>query len=88
MESKNWSFERRKDGEKQILGKPDLREDFTVSWWNGGGKLVSRIMVNPELKQFLETKPDIFVYGEALVGRLTKEVSLEGYDTFIHKAEK
>ena len=70
------------------MGKPELREDFTVSWWNGGGKMMSRITVNPELKQFIETKPDIFVYGEAQVVRITKEMSLEGYNTIIHKAGK
>ena len=59
-----------------------------MSWWNGDGKLMSRTMVNPELKQFLETNPDIFAYGEAQVERITKEMSLEGYNTIIHKAEK
>ena len=35
-------------------------------WWNGGGMMRSRTASNPELLALLATKPDIFVYGEAL----------------------
>ena len=88
IEKQESEFGRRDDKEREIGGKPDIREEFRVSWWNGGGKMMSRITVNPELKQFLDTKPDIFVYGEAQVVRITKEMSLEGYNTIIHKAGK
>ena len=58
-----------------------------ISWWNGGGKVVARLKVNPVLNQYLKTKPDIFAYGEALVSQDTKEMKLEGYNTIIHKAK-
>ena len=77
-----------KEKEKKRIGKKDKREEITVSWWNGGGKMMSRIMVNPELNKFLATKPDIFVYGEAQVERVSKKLSLDGYKTIVHKAEK
>ena len=57
------------DGEEEYeekAGKRGKNEKMTVSWWNGGGKLIPRMKVNPVLKKYLETKPDIFVYGEAL----------------------
>ena len=38
--------------------------ELLVSWWNGGGRLVPRIEVNPELKTHLATKPDIYIYGD------------------------
>ena len=59
---------------------------MTVSWWNGGGKLIPRLKVNPELRKYLDTKPDIFVYGEALIYRRTKEINIDGYITIVHKA--
>ena len=43
----------------------ESNSQFMVSWWNGGGGLLKRIKINPELKDFLELKPNIFVYGES-----------------------
>ena len=59
-----------------------------MAWWNGGGKLAPRIKANPELQKFLATQPDIFVYGEALVVKKTKEIALDGYNAIVHKAQK
>ena len=61
---------------------------FTLSRWNGGGKLVPRLRVNPGLRKFLETTPDIFCYGEALVFKRTLEMDLPEYKYMVHKAEK
>ena len=36
--------------EEKMLGTRDKREDITATWWNGGGKLITRIIVNPVLK--------------------------------------
>ena len=73
--------------EEEVIGKLDKTAEMTVSWWNGGGKISSRIMVNPVLQQFLTTKPDIFAYGEAQAVRVTKEMSIAGYKTIIRKAK-
>ena len=43
--------------------------------------------MNPVLLQFLETKPDIFVYGEALIYKRAKELKIVGYETIVHKAQ-
>ena len=65
-------------------GKEVYREQWElikISWWNGGGKLIQRVTVNPVLKEFLNEKPDIFAYGESLILRSTKELKLDGYKT-------
>ena len=62
--------------------------ELLVAWWNGGGKLVPRVKANPELQKFLATQPDIFVYGEALVTKMTKEIKINGYKAIVHKAQK
>ena len=64
------------------------KDNFIISWWNGGGKLVARPGVNPGLRKFLETTPDIFAYGEALVFRRTREINLQKYNCILHKSEK
>ena len=61
---------------------------LTIAWWNGGGKIVPRLKTNPGLQEFISTRPDIFVYGEALVTKKTKETNIPGYKTIIHKAHK
>ena len=43
------------------------KSKMTVSWWNGGGKLIPSLKVNPELSKYLDTNPDIFAHGEALI---------------------
>ena len=71
-------------------GKEGYREQWKlikISWWNGGGKLIQRVTVNPVLKEFLNEKPDIFAYGESLIFRSTKELKLDGYKTIVHRAQ-
>ena len=60
------------------------KDEFIISWWNGGGKLVPRLSVNPKLRKFLDTTPDIFAYGEALVFRRTQGINLPDYDCILH----
>ena len=58
---------------------------LTVLYWNGGGCMVSRLCVNPELKLVLSTKPDIFVYAETLLFTIpgsTLTRSLQDYDCY------
>ena len=78
----------REEDVKEKTGKRDEKGKMIVSWWNGGGKLVPRMTVNLVLKQYLETKADIFVYGEALIYRSIKEINLNGYIAITHKAQK
>ena len=50
-----------KDRVKQKVGLGEL----VISWWNGGGRLVSRIEVNPELRAHLAMK-QIYLSMESL----------------------
>ena len=64
-------------GRTKIRGKQMVAlSELVISWWNGGGRLVSRIEVNPELRAYLATKPDIFVYGESMVYKKTQKVNV------------
>ena len=38
---------------------------LTIGWWNGGGGIVKRLSVNPGLKEFIKTKPNIWTYAES-----------------------
>ena len=38
---------------------------FRFCWWNGGGKIRSRLKTNPLLGKLLLKEPDVFIYGEA-----------------------
>ena len=57
---------KKKQIEKETKEEKKMKElgNLVTTWWNGGGRLVSRIEVNPELRVYLATKPDIFVYGD------------------------
>ena len=56
-----------------------------IGWWNGGGGILRRLKVNPGLKQFLNSKHDIFTYGESL-STSSQGLSLEGYNYFLHRS--
>ena len=58
---------------------------FKVCWWNGGGSIQLRLSTNPELRNFLETKPDIFSYGETC-SPSSVGLNINGYATYLHKA--
>ena len=62
--------------------------EMVVSWWNGGGRLIPRIRVNPELTKFISTKPDIFVYGESLTYRFKQSITIPGYKVILHTAKR
>ena len=58
---------------------------LTLTYWNGGGCMLSRLSVNPELKLLLSTQPDIFVYAENLLFSkrgLTRSPILQRYDCY------
>ena len=65
------------------LVKPS--ETLSIGWYNGGGGILKRLKVNPGLNKFLDTKPDIFTYGESLVTS-SQGLSLEGYNFFLHRS--
>ena len=69
---------------KIVIGDP--RPEMKIVWWNGGGKVIQRLKVNPVLQQLLETKPDMFVYGEALIYKSANELKLDGYEMIVHIA--
>ena len=56
-------------------------------WWNGGGKIKSRLESNPVLLKLInKTRADIFAYGEALLSSQLN-VNLDGYWCYLHKAK-
>ena len=85
---KSWASKKVEDAGKQKVESKRKGVGTKIMWWNGGGKLTSRIKVNPGLKQLLENKPDIFAYGEALMYEATKELEIQGYRAIVHKSEK
>ena len=58
---------------------------FKICFWNGGGKIQTRLKTNPELRNFLTRKPDIFVYGET--GPTPQGLSISGYTCYVHKSK-
>ena len=99
---KNWKDEEKAEGTSECKVGTNKKDDetsgqmwetskkeevTTILWWNGGGKLISRLAVNPVLKDFLDKKPDIFAYGESLVFRRKKDLKLLGYKVIVHKAQ-
>ena len=50
---------------------------FTIGWWNGGGGVRKRLIVNPGLKEFISTKPDIWTYSESGITN-SQNLSLDG----------
>ena len=62
-------------------------KDSEILWWNGGGGIATRIGANPVLQTLLGTKPDIFVYGEALVYKVAQTPAIPGYNVILHKAK-
>ena len=78
--------EKDKEAEQKIFGKRRNRNEIIISWWNGGGKLISRIKINPVLKHFLGRKLEIFAYGEAQIYKATNELNICDYRTIVHTA--
>ena len=65
---------------------PEKSTFFKIFWWNGGGNIKLRLSINPELRKFLELKPDIFVYGETLTPS-SIGLSINGCANYIHKSK-
>ena len=59
---------------------------FRFTWWNGGGKIRMRLATNPVLKKILDTKPDVFVYGEAETPSPHK-LLIRGFMCYLHKSK-
>ena len=69
----SWASKKAEDaGKQKVESKRKGGVGTKIMLWNGGGKLTSRIKVNPALKQLLENKPDMFAYGEALIYEASK----------------
>ena len=59
---------------------------FKFCWWNGGGKIKCRLKTNPELRNFLNSKPDLFAYGESETPS-PLGLSVNGYACYVHKSK-
>ena len=59
---------------------------FRFCWWNGGGKIRTRLRTNPELHKLLAKCTDIFIYGEAQT-HSPENLSVDGYICYLHKAK-
>ena len=87
-EKKRGRIRERDNGtERKANGDERRGGEMKIAWWNGGGKLVSRLCGNPGLQKFIASEPDIFVYGEALISRKTKGIELVGYNSIVHKSK-
>ena len=71
-------------GTKKNLGAP-TEDLLSIGWWNGGGGVRKRLSVNPGLKEFIDTKPDIWTYSESGISN-SQKLSLDGYKYFIHRS--
>ena len=69
---------------KEILEAPD-ENLLTVGWWNDGGAVRKRLNVNPGLKKFISSKPDIWTYSESGLTN-SQSLSLDGYKYFLHRS--
>ena len=53
-------MEREAESAVEKVDKAQTKKDnFIISGWNGGGKLIARLGLNPGLRKFLETTTDI-----------------------------
>ena len=84
-DTRDWNGQN--EAENKNEGSRRKGNEITISWWNGGGALISRVKVNPVLMQFLDKKPDIFAYGEAQIYKYTNEINIRGYRTIVHTAQ-
>ena len=88
-------MEKENDVEKQTKQEAEMGEtktkemmgEMVLAWWNGGGKLIPRLNANPGLQKYISVGPDVFVYGEALVTKITNEMKIPGYNMILHKAQ-
>ena len=69
-----------------LTSSPRRTKLFKFCWWNGGGKIIFRLRSNPELRNFLKNKPDLFVYGESETPSPVG-LSVNGYACYLHKSK-
>ena len=65
---------------------PKKERFFRFCWWNGGGKIRSRLRTNPVLRKLLAKKFDIFTYGEAETPS-PHDLGIDGYICFLHTSK-
>ena len=82
----NISIKRKEEVRKELLPAPKKTYIFRFSWWNGGGKIRMRLKTNPELRNLLKTKPDMFVYGEAETPSPCN-LQIDGYCCYLQKSK-
>ena len=73
------------DDSKESVDHHIFSKLFRVCWWNGGGAIRTRININPGLISLLETKPDIFDYGESTSSN-ARGLFLPGYRFLFHRS--
>ena len=69
------------------LKRASNKVKIIVTFWNGGGRFLSRIRANPELLRLLRDLPDIFVYTESCIYTSVPS-PLPGYDLLLHTAKR
>ena len=69
---------------KVIIDKPG-EELLSIAWWNGGGAVKKRLEVNPGIRKFIKSKPDIWTYSESGITK-PQSLSLDGYNYFLHRS--
>ena len=69
---------------RAFIDKP-CKEFLTIGWWNGGGGLKKRLEVNPGVRKFIKSKPDIWTYSESGITK-PQSLSLDGYKYFLHRS--
>ena len=48
-------------------------------------KLIQRLNANSGLQKYMSKEPDKFLYGEALVTKITNEIRIARHKTILHK---
>ena len=56
---------------------------FTIAWWYGAGGVKRQLEVNPGIRKFIESNPDIWSYSDPGITK-PQILSLERYNYFLH----
>ena len=73
--------------EKHVTNSEYKTKKLVMQFWNGGGSMIARLRVNPQLAEVLRTKPDIFVYAECQIYS-NKAPQHPQYSVILHKAKR
>ena len=85
MTGPNVAEELKSNAQKEKLINEAPEELITIGFWNGGGGIKKRLDVNPGLRKFIISKPDIWTYSESGITK-PQNLSLDGYKYFSHRA--